>query len=111
MKMNKDEQMQNKIRQTLDRQSVDANTRAALQAARQDALDGEIRHPAIRWAPATALAALVLTLSGLVVLDLVRDDGFPEADADDLAVIASEDEFELYEELEFFAWFDEDQQV
>lgn len=109
--MTEQDQWQQRIKQTLERQAVDDSTRNALRAARASALDGASRRPLPRWAQATAIAVLVLAVAGVVTFDQLRDPGFPEAEVDDIAVISSDDDFELYEELEFYLWFDEDENV
>ncbi len=109
--MSKQDPWQKRIRQTLDKQQVDDATRLALQAARSTALDGTNRRPLPGWARATAFATLLLAVAAVVTLDSLRDDGFPRAEVDDLVVIDSEDEFELYEELEFYLWLDEEENV
>ncbi len=111
MKMSKQDPWQKRIRQTLDKQQVDDATRLALQVARNTALDGTNRRPLPGWARATAFATLLLAVAAVVTLDSLQDDGFPRAEVDDLVVIDSEDEFELYEELEFYLWLDEEENV
>lgn len=109
--MSDQDQWQKNVRQTLDRQVVDDSTRCALQAARIAALDGAPRRLLPRWVPATAFATLLVAVVAVVSFDLLRDPGFPDAEVDDLALISSEDDFELYEDLEFYLWLDEDERV
>ena len=106
--MTNPDQWQQRVKQTLDRQSVDEPTRDALRAARTAALDGVHRPALPRWGRAAAFATLLLAVAAVIVFDNLQNSGFPRAEADDLAVIASDDDFELYEELEFYVWFDED---
>lgn len=109
--MSKDRQFQQQIRQTLDRQTVDTETRDSLRSARMNALDRESHGVISGWIPATAVAGLLVVLVGFLV---TRDEGpaaLPQMTAEELAVIASEDELELLEELEFYIWFDKDKNV
>lgn len=106
--MTEQDQWQDRVRQTLDRQEVDEPTRLALGAARNAALDGAHRSALPRWGRAAAFATLLLAVAAVIVFDQLQHSGFPRAEVDDLAVIASDDDFELYEELEFYIWFDED---
>jgi len=106
--MNKDQQFQNQIKQTLDRQSVNPETENALRKARQAALAQAPDGGMPRWLPATAVACLLMIVVGVLVTGGDHPDALPPITADELAVIASEDELELLEELEFYIWFEED---
>ena len=100
-----------KIKQALDRQNINDDTRDALHRARLSALEGGSRPSAPTWKPVAAFASLVLIIGGILIIGINDDSGFPEADVEDLVVISSEDELEFFQELEFYVWLDEDQQV
>lgn len=106
--MNKDTKIQNDIKNTLEQQTLDAKTRDALHAARLSALDHGSRKPLPGWIPATALASIALVVVGTFIYRGVNDVELPQVAADELAILASEDDLELLEELEFYVWFDED---
>ena len=104
--MNKDRQIQQRIKQAFERQELDADTRDALGTARQRALEQKTPAWKTGWLPSTAVACLVLV--AVAFLALRRDDSseLAQMSADEIAVVTSEDELELYEELEFYIWLD-----
>jgi hypothetical protein len=109
--MDKDKQFQKDIKRTFDRQDLDPGTRKALKAARMTALEQAPRAAIPRWIPATAFSCLLLVLVGFLVSRGFNPLELPPMTAEELAVIASEDELELFEELEFYLWFDEEKNV
>ena len=109
--MNKDKQIQKGIKQTFDRQDLDPATRKALKTARIAALEKSPRGAIPRWIPATAISCLLLVMAGFLVSRNYNPVELPPMTAEELAVIASEDELELFEELEFYLWFDEEKNV
>lgn len=108
--MNDDERLERRVRETLNRQAVDPATRDALQAARLAALDGRRPLAGRRWVPATALAALLLIV-GLWLYPDITEQALPQAPVDDLVVITDEDELDLFEELEFYIWLEQERPV
>ena len=109
--MNQDQQLQQRVKQSLDQQQIDDDTRIALGRARNRALESADPSGIPRWLPAGALAGLVLVVAGYLLTSAPPDDALPQLSADELAVIASEDELELLEEYEFYLWFDADEQA
>lgn len=109
--MDKQRQFQQDIKKTLDRQGLDSATRDALRAARMDALNPQPRDRIARWIPATGFACLLLIMIGFLVNSSEDPSALPQMSAEELALIASEDEFELLEEFEFYIWFDKDKNV
>lgn len=106
--MDKDTKIQQGVKQTLDRQTLSAETRDALHAARMSALDHGSRRQLPGWIPATALAGITLVVVGSFLYRGPNDLELPQVAADELEILAGEDELELLEELEFYVWFDED---
>lgn len=106
--MDRDKQIQNKVKKTLEQQTLSAETRDALHAARLSVLDHGSRKPLQGWIPATALACIALVVIGAFLYRGVTDVELPQLESDELAIITSEDELELFEELEFYVWFDRD---
>jgi hypothetical protein len=109
--MDKDRQFQQEIKNTLDRHSLDDATRNALRSARREALDGQARGGIPRWIAATSFACLLLIMVGFLLNRSHDPSELPQMTAEELAVIASDDELELLEELEFYIWFDADKNV
>lgn len=108
--MSKDPQFEKDIKQTLDRRRVDPLTADALRKARLAALSQETSRGIPSWLPATAVTCLLL----VAVLFIIRGnpvDELPQMTADELAVISSEDDLELLEDLEFYIWFEGDENV
>lgn len=108
--MSKDPQFEKDIKQTLDRQRVDPQTADALRKARMAALTQEPDRGIPRWLPATGVTCLLLVAVLLVIRGNPVDE-LPQMAADELAVIASEDDLELLEDLEFYIWFEGDENV
>ncbi len=109
--MDKDQQLQKEFKQAFDRQTLDPDTSKALKTARMAALEQETRGAIPRWVPATAFSCLLVVLIGILVSRSDNPAELPQMTADELAVIASEDELELFEELEFYLWYDEEKNV
>ena len=104
--MNKDRDLQRQVKQTLDRQVLDADTRDALHKARLQALAQAPETKIPRWLPATAVAGLVLVVAG-ILLDRADDSSeMPPLAADEIVLMSGDDELELFEELEFYIWLD-----
>jgi hypothetical protein len=94
---------------------LDGPTRAKLAQARNHALERGLRGPSLmptflapRWVTALSAAALAV----VAVLVVWRGGGVPEqqvemATLSDLELLLAEDEFEMLEELEFYAWLEE----
>lgn len=90
--------------------ALDARTRSRLNQARQAALT-ELHKPA--WSPLTRpgrwMTAGGAVAAGVMVALMLRQGGMSPgvplyAPADDIEIILSEGELELYEDLEFYAW-------
>ena len=109
--MDKDQQLQKDIKQAFDRQTLEPGTSKALKTARLAALEPETRSAIPRWIPATAFSCLLVVVIGILVSRSDNPAEMPQMTADELAVIASEDELELLEELEFYIWYDEEKNV
>lgn len=92
--------------------TLDGRTRSRLNQARQAAL-AELDRPgrAFMTAPGGWLTAGGALAAGVVVALMLRQGGIsPTAPrfmpVDDLEIILSEGELELYDDLEFYAWID-----
>ena len=109
--MNSDDELKTRVKNRLDSQPVDAGTRDALRAARHTALDSARAAGPRTWIPATAVGLAIVLVASALLLRGIDDGQLPAMAADDLAVIASEDELELFEELEFYAWYEQENQV
>ncbi len=55
-----------------------------------------------------ALAGIALVVVGAFLYRGVTDVALPGVESDELAIMTSEDELELFEDLEFYVWFDQD---
>ncbi len=110
--MSDDEKFERRLRETLNRQALDRHTRDALRAARLAALDGRRPAGSRRRIPVPAYAAAafatLLLVVGAWLYPQLRDPGLPEAEVDDLVVLTDEDELELFEELEFYVWYEQE---
>ena len=104
--MNKDNDLLKTSRDALDEsvEHLDANTLSRLNQARQKALSQKESSPPvnIHWIPAGALAALSITV---IVGSLILSS--PESsltNLDEAEFMATNEEIELVEDLEFVAW-------
>lgn len=109
--MDRDQQLHKDIKQAFDRQTLAQGTRQALKTARITALAQEPQPTIPRWVPATAFSCLLLVMIGFLLSRSDNPVELPQMTAEELAVIASEDELELFEELEFYIWYDEEKNV
>ncbi|MEB2343776.1 MAG: hypothetical protein OZ948_03450 [Deltaproteobacteria bacterium] len=95
--------------------ALDETTRARLRAARLRAL-GTLERPATTRRAFVAPRGLVATAAGAAVLALVvaswrqREDteGKLAVELDDVELLASADDLELYDDLDFYRWLAED---
>lgn len=101
------------VRDVLDQStaSMDAQTASRLNRARQQALDLGLK-PRSRWAwPSLALAtAASLTLALSLILRMPDTASLPTAAEDlsqDLELLAGNEDLELIENLEFYAWLEQ----
>ena len=89
---------------------IDGATQSRLTQARHRALEElpKRRSAGWRWVPAGAAAAAAIVM---VLLVVSPDSGLNERVAnealDDLEILLGEDEIEMIDELEFYAWIDE----
>ncbi len=103
--MKDDKSFTEQARRALDRhaEALDEATAARLAAMRRNALQARPRRaPWLPVAAVSALAASVLT----VALLLQRDDSLPVGDPELLDIVASSEDAELIEELDFYQWLD-----
>lgn len=103
-----DEKFVNDITEQLDRQAeaLDGQTLSRLRQARASALaagSGRQWH----WQPVAAFAsAAVLAVAVWLALPINNGGEHNMAALDDMELLASRDDLEMYEELEFYAWLE-----
>lgn len=96
---------------------LDGQTRSRLARARARALEGADRPRWLRWPgatgllPAGALAAAVLAAFFVLNGPERPSPGMDLAELSDLDILLGEDDLELYEELEFYAWLEEQPEI
>lgn len=109
--MSEERELAERAKKLLDErvESLDPATATRLRAARREALEAldEPRGIGFRvWAPGLALAALVLTITfGWRARE--SDDVALAEDLEDVEILASGENLDLYEDLEFYDWLDE----
>jgi anti-sigma-K factor RskA len=97
-----------KIKHTLDQQTLDADTSRHLAQAREKAL----QQPQPFWrlsyvVPAMAMASVV-AIAILLTQQLPRQPGeFSPDSIEAIEILSSSDELEMLENLEFYAWLEE----
>lgn len=101
-----------RIREHLDESTcaLDADTRSRLRAARQAALRSIDQARPRPWARPLLLASAATLVLGVVLwTQWLPQSPLPPATgalADDFPMLASEEQLDLYEELDFYAWLD-----
>jgi hypothetical protein len=94
---------------------LDGSTRSKLARARARAVEVASRPRAITawlparspWLPAGAAAAAAAIAVFVWQGSIVEQSDVGMAAIDDLEILLAEDEFDMFEELEFYAWLDE----
>lgn len=91
-----------------DAEGIDATTASRLNRARQRAL---AERPRARWLR-IAVPAFALAAAFALALPLLRTapEAAQPANAEAFEMLASDDSLALYEDLEFYAWLDAEQQ-
>lgn len=101
-----DDDFLKQIKQALDRQSesLDGETLSRLNSARQAAIQtADKKHKQLLWLPASGLAAAVL-LTSLFLFRSNDIDMIQNGNIDEIELIASSEQLELLEQLEFYQW-------
>ena len=104
-----DEKLISQVRETLDDSvnRIDAETSQRIIAARQQALTSAPKKftvPKLLTAAATAFSILL----AVVIVNVQLNKPLESESVEALELIASQDTFELYEELEFYTWLAEE---
>jgi hypothetical protein len=91
-------------------QSLDAATVSRLNRARQRALAAAAPRPALRWSRRLAVAASLLLAAVIWWPDTTQDPASAGAStlSPEEAELLADDEFEMTDDLEFYAWLDAD---
>ena len=97
------------IRQTLDQAPLDAATTQQLDQLRRAALQPTPRRHWMRFAmPVAAFASISVLALALLLLQNQRQHSSPGVDSvDAFEIISSSDALEMYQNLEFYLWLDE----
>ena len=105
-----DTQFENDIKLELDRSCdrLDAHTLSRLNQIRHQAIEGATR-PAFFQRPLftsglLTTCALVLAIGVYVNSSTTNELDIDIADIDDIEILSTDDNFELYEEIEFYQW-------
>ena len=108
MSSDNDKEFVARVRQQLDRhaEQLDEATMTRLRAARRQALVPSTRG-AFRWLPVSGVAAAAAAL--LAVLVWQQRPGDLPGVQEDWDILASGEELELIEELEFYDWLEQTQ--
>lgn len=112
MSENDQEKFEQQIKQRLDQhvEGMDGETLSRLRQARTKAL--EAKKPTFHWQPFGGAVALASVVALTVSIWLVQPTGDLEATAlDDIEMLASSEEPEFYEDVEFYYWLETQQDV
>ena len=106
--MNNPDPFIQKIRQTLDQHAVDASTRQQLAEARQSVLEPRPAMWRMSYAiPAMAMAS-VITITLMITMQLSDPVTSIQPDSiETFEILTSRDDLELYENLDFYLWLDQ----
>ncbi len=114
MNQDNEDKLAKNIKQTLDDsvESLDGNTLSRIRQVRAHAIDKAIDHAATKhsnWSiilsGALATACVMVFAVMILLQSPVSNQGIP---LDDLDLISSSESLELYEDLEFYEWLDDD---
>lgn len=98
-----------KIRQTLDNEPLDKDTLQQLANARYQALQQPQHSWFSRYAGPVAAFASVCVLAIAITFSLSPDEGSSKLnDPEAFEIITSNDAIEMYENMEFYLWMEED---
>lgn len=113
--MNAHEPWTESVRRQLDEDAghIDAATLSRLNRARQQALDAGLRAPRAGWRQWSLGLATVAAAALLALTPMLRVPQAPlpapaiDSGADDLELLAAGEDLELIENLEFYAWLEQ----
>jgi hypothetical protein len=108
-------EQEERLRSLLDQKTeeLDGHTLSRLRQARARALAAHAK-PAGRlqlpdWSVAGGLAtATIAVLAFSFLLETPREPGIPQVPAGDLEILASGEELEFYDQLDFYRWLEEE---
>jgi anti-sigma-K factor RskA len=97
-----------KIKHTLDQQTLDADTTRRLMQARQSALQPRTSFWSSNYAVPAMVMASVVAIAVLVTRQLPDETpSFAPDSIDTFEILSSRDDLELYENLDFYLWLEE----
>jgi hypothetical protein len=111
--------MTQQIKQQLDNMTVDDKTLQGLKLARYRALDSEQtrsnwKNNWLNWKPAAAMASVVVISITVWLSSNPSNQLQPVVESlteiENIEMLSSTDELEMYQNLEFYLWLDEQQQ-
>jgi hypothetical protein len=114
MSKHKEDELNTNIRQNLDESvdALDANTLSKIRQIRAQAVEkAEVRH--VNWPPnrqgflvGSLVTACIMVFA--VIILLKSPTPMQTVPIDDIELISSADSLELFEDLEFYEWLEED---
>ncbi len=109
MSKHKEDELKTNIRQALDESldSLDANTLSRIRQIRAQAVDKAKAHHVNWLGVMTGVLATACVMVFAVMILLQSPTTMQTVPVDDLELISSSDNLELFEDLEFYEWLDE----
>ena len=103
----------NRISRQLDRIEVDQQIGDRLDQARRNALDSLDQaaprvHPVYRIRPAPAFATVAALAFGVLLMLGPPEVELPATEIDSLEILTAEDDLEMYKDLEFYWWLEQE---
>ncbi len=106
-----EQELVTQIREALDDsvERIDAETRHKINAARQKALAQQKQSTffALRWGTAGIATALSIFIA-ILIIKTQLPGSIEEEDIEAIELMAAQDTFDMYEELEFYTWLAEE---
>lgn len=113
-----EEEFQAEVRKTLDlsTEALDQETLRRLRAARFEALElagaGRVSWFGLhRWLTAGGLTTVTVLALGISLWVVAPRQNLPVRQADEVEILMSQDQLDLYKDLEFYRWLEEDANV
>ena len=97
-----------KIKQSLDEETLELSVQQELAQARQQALHSAQQEPTWQWQrPALALGLVAILAITVLLMMPAKQQSLPLDNIEAFDILTSTDELEMYQNLEFYLWLDQ----
>jgi hypothetical protein len=106
--MNHTDPLNQKIKHALDQQELDKETQQRLDMIRLQALDSDMKHNTFNYrSPVLAFGFVIAITISLFIFYKPSINAIDLQSIEAFEIITSSDELEMYENLEFYLWLEE----